>query len=235
MKTIGRNPFKLIAFDLDGTLVDSAPDIAQAVNGMLAELGLPPRSVEQVRHYLGNGVDWLAKRALTGQLWHEPEPKLFQEALSKLLIHYAQNNGQRTVIYPGVIEALEYARGRGIALACITNKKGEFTQPLLEFLDLRHYFDLVISGDDFVERKPDPAPLLYAMQQLGALPEETLMVGDSVTDVKTGRAAGAAVAAVTYGYNHGDNIADAKPDWVIDSLAEIRTILQPGNGECKPD
>jgi phosphoglycolate phosphatase len=220
------NLFKLIAFDLDGTLVDSAPDITNAVNGMLVELNLPPRNVEQVRHYLGNGIDWLARRALTGELWGEPHADLFEQALPKLLIHYAQNNGQRTVIYPGVIEALELFQRRGIALACITNKKGEFTEPLLNRLNMRRYFDAVVSGDDFIKRKPDPAPLLHVMRQLGVTAEQTLMVGDSVTDVKTGRAAGTAVAAVSYGYNHGENIADARPDWVIDSLTEICTILQ---------
>lgn len=217
-------PFKLVAFDLDGTLVDSAPDIVYAVNGMLAELGRPPRSIDQVRHYLGNGVDWLAKRALTGELWAEPPDELFQQALPKLLAHYARNNGKRTEIYPGVIETLDFCRQQGVVMACITNKKGEFTEPLLDYLNMRHYFNVVVSGDDFVERKPDPRPLQYVMHQLGVMPGDTLMVGDSVTDVKTARAAGTAVAAVNYGYNHGGNISDAGPDWVIDSLIEICTI-----------
>ncbi len=230
MKSSVQTRFKLIAFDLDGTLVDSAPDIANAVNGMLADLGLPPRTVENVRHYLGNGVDWLAKRALTGELWTEPEPCLFEQALPKLLVHYAANNGQHTDIYPGAIGLLEFARKRGIALACITNKKGEFTLPLLESLNMRQYFDVVVSGDDFPERKPDPTPLRHIMQKVNVRPEQTLLVGDSVTDVKTGRAAGAAVAAVSYGYNHGEDISDANPDWVIDSLTDIRTILHPIEG-----
>ena len=218
--------YKLIAFDLDGTLVDSAPDIANAVNSMLNELGLPQRSVDEVRHYLGNGVDWLAKRSLTGELWREPEPRLLEQALPRLLVHYADNNGQNTEVYPGAIELLELAKEQGIALACVTNKKGEFTLPLLDTLNLRQYFEIVISGDDFPERKPDPAPLHYIMRKMRVGPEETLMVGDSITDVQTGRAAGVAVAAVSYGYNHGDNITDADPDWVIDSLTELCTILQ---------
>jgi phosphoglycolate phosphatase len=173
---------------------------------------------------LGNGVDWLAKRALTGELWAEPPAELFKQALPKLLTHYAQNNGKRTEIYPGVIETLDFCRQQGVVMACITNKKGEFTEPLLDYLNIRHYFNVVVSGDDFVERKPDPRPLQYVMQQVGVVPGETLMVGDSVTDVKTARAAGTAVAAVNYGYNHGGDISDAEPDWVIDSLIEICTI-----------
>lgn len=219
--------FRLIAFDLDGTLVDSAPDITRAVNGMLEELGMPSCAVEQVRHYLGNGVDWLTKRALTRELWQEPDQELFELALPKLLAHYARNNGQDTEVYPGVIETLNYFKQEGVAMACITNKKSEFTRPLLKFLNLNHFFDVVLSGDDCVARKPDPAPLLHVMRELSVSTEQTLMVGDSVTDVKTGRAAGVMVAAVSYGYNHGENIVKAGPDWVIDSLTEICTIHRP--------
>ena len=166
---------------------------------------------------------------MTGELWSEPDPELLQQALPKLLVHYARNNGLHTEIYPGVLEALQFARERGLALACVTNKKGEFTRPLLDKLDMARFFDIVLSGDDLEQRKPDPEPLCYAMRQTGVSAGRTLMVGDSVTDVKTGRAAGAAVAAVSYGYNHGENIADAEPDWVIDSMLEICTILQPAD------
>ena len=218
--------FQLITFDLDGTLVDSAPDIAFAVDNMLAELDLPPRGVEQVRHFLGNGVDWLTKRALTGELWTEPAADLLDQARERLLFHYGQINDERTEIYPGVFEALEFAQQAGLALACLTNKKRQFTEPLLQNLELERFFGILVCGDDLPQCKPDPAPLNFIMQQSQVAETETLMIGDSITDVKTARAAGTAVAAVSYGYNHGENIAEAEPDWVIDSMLEICTILQ---------
>lgn len=222
---MSNSKFKLIVFDLDGTLVDSAPDIAFAVDSMLAELGMAPRGVEQVRHFLGNGVEWLAKRALTGELWAEPEPELLQKAKTRLLYHYGQINGERTKLYPGVTEVLAYAQHLSIQLACLTNKNRQFTEPLLAAMNLQQQFQFISCGDDSLERKPDPAPLQRIMQQAGVDSFAALMVGDSITDVKTARNAGTAVVGVSYGYNHGEPISDAEPDWVIDSMLEIRAIL----------
>lgn len=217
--------FELIVFDLDGTLVDSAPDIAFAVNSMLAELNQPQRSVEEIRHFLGNGVEWLTKRALTGEMWAEPDSEILAQARDRLLFHYGQINGDRTTVYPGVMEFLQEAKAVGIKLACLTNKNREFTEPLLRSMGLEAYFTEVVCGNDLPERKPDPLPLKTIMQRAGITEAKTMMVGDSITDVKTARAANAAVAAVSYGYNHGENIADAKPDWVIDSMLGIRNLL----------
>lgn len=217
-------PYKLIAFDLDGTLVDSAPDIAAAVDGMLLELGRMPLGIEPVRHFLGNGVERLTKRVLTGEMWAEPPAALFEQALTCLLRHYESNNGHRTLVYPGAAEILSALQAAGIRLCCITNKKRRFTEPLLADLQLLGYFDFLVCGDDLVANKPDPMALLHAISQAGVDAPETLMVGDSVTDVKTARAAGVRVVAVSYGYNHGEDIREAGPDWVVDSLAGICTI-----------
>lgn len=221
-----RTRFQLVAFDLDGTLVDSAPDIAGAVNAMLAEFDRPPRSVDEVRHFLGNGVEWLTRRALTGELWAEPDPALLAPAHERLLFHYSRINGEGTRVYPGVFETLDVLHRAGVTAACLTNKNRRFTEPLLAALDLADRFEVVVCGDDLPEKKPDPAPLQQVMSRAGADADRTLMVGDSVTDVRTARAAGTAVAGVTYGYNHGEPIAAADPDWVVDSLTEIRTILR---------
>lgn len=218
--------YKLIALDLDGTLVDSAPDVAFAVDSMLVDLGRKPLGVERVRGYIGNGVEVLAKRALTGEMWAEPPQSLYAQAMDRLLLHYAANNGKRSVIYPGVTDALQTLKAAGLSLCCVTNKKRQFTCPLLDDLELSPYFDLLVCGDDLEHRKPHPLPLLHAMQKAVAGPGETIMVGDSVTDVKTARAAGVKVAAVSYGYNYGQDIRTAEPDWVIDSLAGICTILR---------
>lgn len=221
-----QHPYKLIAVDLDGTLVDSAPDVAFAVDSMLVDLGLEPLGVERVRGYIGNGVEVLAKRALTGQMWAEPPEALYAQAMERLLLHYAANNGKRSVIYPGVMDTLRGLKAAGLKVCCVTNKKRQFTDPLLDDLGLSSFFDLVVCGDDLPHRKPHPLPLWHAMRESGASSTETIMVGDSVTDVKTARAAGTKVAAVSYGYNHGQDIRTAEPDWVIDSFAGICTILR---------
>jgi phosphoglycolate phosphatase len=221
-----QHPYTLIALDLDGTLVDSAPDVAFAVDSMLVDLGREPLGVERVRGYIGNGVEVLAKRALTGQMWAEPPEPLYAQAMERLLLHYAANNGKRSTIYPGVTDTLQGLKAAGLKVCCVTNKKRQFTDPLLDDLGLSPFFDRVVCGDDLPHRKPHPLPLWHAMQASGASSAETIMVGDSVTDVKTARAAGVKVAAVSYGYNHGQDIRAAEPDWVIDSFTGICTILR---------
>jgi phosphoglycolate phosphatase len=217
---------ELIIFDLDGTLVDSAPDLAQSIDAMMASLGLPTRGLDQVRRYLGNGAERLVKRALTGELWGEPLPELYNKALAQFLDLYTASNGQHTLVYPGVHTALRALHDAGIRLAVLTNKKRRFTEPLLQAMRLDGFFELWVCGDDLERQKPDPEPLLYAMQQLGVSAAATWMVGDSATDVATARAAGVRILAVSYGYNHGRDISEAKPDGIVDSLLQICTILE---------
>jgi phosphoglycolate phosphatase len=215
----------LIAFDLDGTLVDSAPDIAHSVDEMLMALQLPPQGLASVQRYLGNGVERLVKRVLTGDMQAEPPAELYQQALQRFLQLYAQHNGRHTQVYPGVRSALPRLRAAGIRLCGITNKKRCFTEPLLANLGLAGFFELWVCGDDLASKKPDPLPLLHSMQRLAATPQTTWMVGDSATDVLTARAAGVKIMAVSYGYNHGLDIRSAEPDCVVDSLLEICTIF----------
>lgn len=216
---------ELIVFDLDGTLVDSAPDLAHGIDAMLESLGLPPRGLEQVQRYVGNGVERLVKRALTGDMWGEPEPSLFEEAFGRFLKLYGESNGPHTRVYPGVTEALRRLRDAGMALCVLTNKQRCFTGPLLKAKGLDGFFEFWVCGDDLDRQKPDPAPLLHAMSRLGVAAAATWMVGDSATDVATARAAGVRVVAVSYGYNHGRDIRESKPDAVVDSLLQICTIL----------
>jgi phosphoglycolate phosphatase len=216
---------ELIVFDLDGTLVDSAPDIAHGIDTMLISLDLPPRGLEQVQRYLGNGVERLVKRALTGEMWSEPPLSLYNEALARFLELYAAANGHHTRVYPGVHTALSLLYNAGIRLCGLTNKKRCFTEPLLEAMQLDGFFELWVCGDDLNRQKPDPEPLLYAMRRLDVSVAATWMVGDSATDVATARAAGVKILAVSYGYNHGRDIREAKPDGIVDSLLQICTIL----------
>jgi phosphoglycolate phosphatase len=217
---------EMILIDLDGTLVDSVPDLAYCVDAMLERLGMAPRGEAAVRNWVGNGVERLVRRALTGKLDGEPEEVLYERALPVFLDVYADNTSKRSVPYPGVHEGLEYLARAGYALGCVTNKPERFTEPLLRELGLRGYFALVVSGDTLEQRKPDPAPLLHAARHFGVDPQRALMVGDSVSDVQAARAAGFQIVCMSYGYNHGMDIRDARPDAVIDSLVELRPLLE---------
>lgn len=217
---------KLVLFDLDGTLVHSAPDLAAAVNLMLHELGLPEHPVERVAGWIGNGMLRLVKRGLTGQRDGEPDPALFERGVESFKRHYAANLAVRTRPYPGMVEALDDLTGHGFLLGCVTNKLSAFTRPLLEQLDLMKYFRVVVAGDTLPVRKPDPLPLLHASREAGVEPARAVMVGDSATDLNAARAAAMPAIAVTYGYNQGLDVRTLDPAVVVDSAAELPQYLE---------
>ncbi len=217
---------KMILIDVDGTLVDSVPDLAYCIDAMMKRLGRPPRGEAAVRNWVGNGVERLVQRALTGQLDGEPDAADFQRALPIFLDLYRANTSGRSHLYAGVRDGLDYLKTAGYPLGCVTNKAAQFTEPLLRALGVRDYFEIVVSGDALPRRKPDPLPLLHAAEHFGVKPGDALMVGDSVSDVKAARAAGFAIVCMSYGYNHGVDIRTANPDAVIDSLIEIRGVLE---------
>ncbi len=216
----------MILIDVDGTLVDSVPDLAYCVNEMMRQLGFEPRSEIQVRNWVGNGVERLVKRALVGQLDGEPDTADFEKAYPVFLELYAENTSKRSALYPGVREGLDYLKAAGFAVGCVTNKAEQFTLPLLKDLGIYDDFSIVVSGDTLQHKKPHPAPLRHAAAFFKVEPEHALMVGDSVNDVKAARAAGFMIACVPYGYNHGDDIRDAEPDLVIETLAALRVELE---------
>ena len=216
---------ELVLLDLDGTLVDSAPDLAYSVNVMLEELGLPPREEVEVRQWIGSGAERLVKRALTGSLHKETTPALFQQAFDLFSEIYLDNTCRHSQLYPGVREGLDYLRDTGRKIGCVTNKRGRFTDTLLRSLGILEDFHIVVSGDTLRVKKPDPLPLLYAAQILDVEPCYSLMVGDSINDVQAARAAGFGVLCVRYGYNNGENIEDAGPDAIVDSLAELPAFI----------
>lgn len=216
---------EMVLIDVDGTLVDSVPDLAFCVDAMMEQLDLPIRGTDQVRQWVGNGVERLVRRALINQLEGEPDEALFSQAYPIFLQLYAENTSKRSHLYPGVTEGLDYLQQQGYRLGCVTNKAEQFTLPLLKQLGLFDRFEIVISGDTLEKKKPDPLPLLYAAEQLGIPPEKSLMIGDSMSDVKAARAAGFQVICMSYGYNHGIDIRDSSPDAVIDSMAELHTLI----------
>jgi phosphoglycolate phosphatase len=220
------NQPKMILIDVDGTLVDSVPDLAFCVDAMMERLGRPPYGEAAVRDWVGNGVERLVRRALIGQLDGEPEEADVEHALPIFLDLYAENTSGRSHLYPGIREGLDYLKAAGYPLGCVTNKAAQFTEPLLRDLGVRDDFAIVVSGDTLPRKKPDPLPLLHAAEYFGVSPADALMVGDSVSDVKAARAAGFGIVCMSYGYNHGVDIRLANPDAVIDSLIEIEGLLE---------
>lgn len=216
---------KMILIDVDGTLVDSVPDLAYCVDEMMKQLGMPTHGEAKVRNWVGNGVERLTRRALIGQLNGEPDEALFDKAYPIFLDLYAKNTSQRSVLYPGVREGLDYLKSAGYKLGCVTNKAALFTIPLLKDLGVHDDFENIVCGDTLPEKKPHPMPLLHSAEVMGVKPEESLMVGDSMSDVKAARAAGFQIICMSYGYNHGEDIRDSNPDAVIDSMAELKNLI----------
>ncbi|NOX75218.1 MAG: phosphoglycolate phosphatase [Gammaproteobacteria bacterium] len=219
------NKPEMILIDVDGTLVDSVPDLAYCVDEMMTALGMPAHGEATVRNWVGNGVERLVRRALIGQLDGEPDEALFEKAYPLFLDLYAVNTSQRSCLYPGVREGLDDMKAAGYTLGCVTNKAAQFTIPLLKDLGIHDDFVNIVCGDTLAKKKPDPLPLLHSAEVLGAAPEKSLMLGDSVSDVKAARAAGFQIICMSYGYNHGVDIRESNPDAVIDSMAELKGLL----------
>ena len=215
----------MVLIDVDGTLVDSVPDLAYCVDEMMKAIGREPYGEDRVRDWVGNGVERLVRRALVGQLDGEPDEESFEKAYPIFLDLYAENTCERSCLYPGVAEGLAYLEKAGYKLGCVTNKAEQFTLPILEQLGIRNKFEIVVSGDTLPVKKPDPLPLLHAAEKLGVAAENSLMLGDSQSDVKAARAAGFQIICMSYGYNHGEDISIYNPDRVIDSMAELANIL----------
>ncbi|WAM49722.1 phosphoglycolate phosphatase [Vreelandella venusta] len=212
---------RLIAFDLDGTLIDSVPDLAIAVQRSLSDVGLPAPSEEHVRDWVGNGAQVLIERALTWALADAPGQVLLTTAYEAFMRHYGAAPNALTRLYPGVRTALHDLHKAGYLLVLITNKPERFIAPILSHFDLLSLFTLCIGGDTLAEKKPSPLPLLHATQQLDISPSASVMVGDSRHDIAAGKAAGFTTVALPYGYNHGEPIEHSQPDVIISSLLAL--------------
>ncbi|MBN2647937.1 MAG: phosphoglycolate phosphatase [Thiotrichales bacterium] len=215
-----------VLIDLDGTLIDSVPDLAYCVDEMMRQLEMPARGQTAVRDWVGNGVQRLTERALINSVEGMPDPELMAKAYPIFLELYQHNNSQRSVVYDGVVAGIEWMIAQGYRVACVTNKAEAFTLPLLKAKGLHDYFEVIVSGDTCAKKKPDPMPLLHAAELLGVSPENALMIGDSQSDVKAARAAGFHIFCMTYGYNHGEDIRNYHPDVVLDSFAELPNYLE---------
>lgn len=219
---------KAIMIDLDGTLLDTAGDLAIATNVMLRELGTAELPLAKIQSYIGRGILNLVKRCLASSFNSEPDTELLAQAMVIYEQEYAKNLCVTTHLYPGVIDGLIAMKEAGFQLACITNKSEALTLPLLRTTELLNYFDIVSSGDSLPKKKPDPMPLHHACKFFGILPNEMLLIGDSVNDTEAARAAGSYIFCVPYGYNEGRDVHELDCDRVISSIYEaVRLIKRP--------
>jgi phosphoglycolate phosphatase len=202
---------KLVLFDLDGTLVDSAPDIAAALNAALAELGQPVQPLSVVKSYVGDGAAKLVERAAA------PSPDLDQELLlERFKAQYAAHVCVHTRVYPGILETLEGFASRGAPLAIVTNKPGDLARALVRALALDRYFADVVGDGDGFPRKPSPEIALALCARQGVAAPDAVLVGDGLPDVRLARAAGCRVAAVTWGYTSREILVAEAPDWLVE-------------------
>lgn len=220
--------FKLIAFDLDGTLVNSLPDLALSVNSALAEVGLPQAPEALVLTWIGNGADILSAKAVdwaeaeSGKKLNQDEFKHFKRRFS---FYYGENLCNISQLYPNVKQTLETLKAQGFILAVITNKPTKHVQPVLAAFGIDHLFSEMLGGQSLPTIKPHPAPLYYLCGKFGLYPKQILFVGDSKNDILAAHSAGCPVVGLTYGYNYNIPISEASPDWVFDDFAQLLQIV----------
>lgn len=216
-----------VLLDLDGTLLDTVPDLHAAVCAMLADLGRPALPEEAVRSYVGRGIANLVKRVLADSLdAAEDDSPAPAEALASFRRHYARENGRRTQLFPGAREGLEAIRAKGLPMAVITNKAEAFTRPLLEMTGLAEFFSVVVSGDNLPRHKPDPMSLVWTCGRLGVSPTDALFIGDSVNDFLAARAACCRVFLLPYGYNEGRDVRELDCDAIVPSIISAASLIR---------
>ena len=210
-----------IIFDLDGTLVNSAPDIGNAANNMLKTLGMPQATPEQIQKWIGNGIPKLVKRALTKDFNGEPETALFDQALPVFMQHYEQDVCVDSYLYDGVLDTVKQLHDQGFTLGCVTNKAASCTLPLLNQLEIDQYLTSIVSGDTCAHKKPHPEPIYFGLQEMELDAENCALVGDSAHDIHAAQAAHIPAIAVNYGYHQGVDLKTQNPYAVVERFADI--------------
>ncbi|MGI2067331.1 phosphoglycolate phosphatase [Shewanella sp. MF08487] len=218
---------KAIAFDLDGTLIDSVPDLAVATQAALAELGLSSCTETQVRTWVGNGAEMLMRRAMTHALGLDVKQTALDAAMPTFMHHYQENLEKHSALYADVHSVLQTLFDAGYKLAVVTNKPYRFTLPLLNAFGINDFFSLVLGGDTLAKMKPDPLPLQHVLREWQLEKSQLLMVGDSKNDILAAKAAGIASIGLTYGYNYGEDIGLSGPDAVCEQFSDILNWVNP--------
>jgi phosphoglycolate phosphatase len=208
--------FHSVTFDLDGTLLDTIADLAEACRLMLNDVGAPPRSQAEVHSFVGKGMAVLVERCLTHE--QPPTDETLHAAIESFKRHYSTVNGKFCQIYEGVIPGLDAWKASGLKMGVVTNKPGMFTEQLLDRMGLADYFDVVVSGDTTAHKKPHPEPILHACRLFNVRPDRNLHIGDSENDILSARAAGSPTFCVPYGYNEGKPVDSADCDALVSSL-----------------
>jgi len=219
-------PVKAVVFDLDGTLLETAPDLVAAANSMLSELALPALDQQTIESFIGAGISNLVKRTLAASLGGEPDSQILERAIPIYEKHYAMGMLNQTRPFPGVVQGLRAMRAQGLHLGCVTNKAERFALPLLRATALLDFFELLICGDHLPKNKPDPLPLQHACEHFGIHPHQMLLIGDSPLDIQAARAAGCRIFCVPYGYSQGRDVHELDCDAIVASLRDAAKLIQ---------
>ena len=214
-----------VAFDLDGTLLDTAADLAEAVNALLVENGLEALPVAFIRDLIGKGVANLVTRAVEASRGTAPQGGELNALLARYAMHYERALGTHTRAYDGALETLQALSEAGFGLAVVTNKTTRFVAPHLRKAGMSAFFDGVVGGDDAPAKKPDGAPFVLAAERLGVPRSRLLVVGDSGNDALAARNAGCPVLLVPYGYSEGVPVQSLPSDGIVDSLSRLPALL----------
>ncbi|WP_426197564.1 phosphoglycolate phosphatase [Massilia sp. DWR3-1-1] len=225
----GHGVIRAVIIDLDGTMLDTVPDFLVAINRMRAELALAPIDAEQVKQLVGKGSENLIRGVLAVDFDSAGVDQHFAAAMASYQRNYLAINGDHATLYDGVIEGLAALQAMDLRMACVTNKPIAFARPLLEKMGLASYFETVYGGECLPRKKPDPMPMLQVCADFDLAPADVVAIGDSSNDAEAARAAGCAVLAVPYGYNHGRSIHEADSDGIVESLLEAASLISSHN------
>jgi len=217
---------ELIIFDFDGTLINSIPDLTLALNKMLHFYNLSPLTVTDVTPFIGNGAKPLVKRALRHAIQNkELSEEYIREAFDIYFSAYKEVTCDKTYMYPGVFETLNYLKNKGYKMVICTNKTFGFIEPILNKLAIKHFFNNWIGEDSLSEKKPSATPLFYLANEMNISKEKCVMIGDSKNDILAAKNSGMGSIGVSYGYNYNENISDYNPTLVVDNFADLQQLF----------